>query len=74
MAAVTADCGRRLGEKDWGLELVRVFDDVSVVLRRGSGEDSVDCGLLPEEVNNEVSASRCTAFRISWLTLTSEAP
>lgn len=53
---------------------MRDFDGVSVVLRRGSGEDSVDCGLLPEEVNNEVSASRCTAFRISWLMLMSEAP
>lgn len=72
MVVVIVDCGRRLGEKDWGLEFVRVFDDVFVVLRRGSGEDFVDCGLLLEDVNNEVFVFRCIVFRIFWLTLTFE--
>lgn len=58
-----------MGEKDWGLEFVRVFDDMFVVLRRGSGEDFVDCGLFLEEVNNEVVVFRCIVFRIFWLTL-----
>lgn len=66
-----------MGDRVRGLELaddVAVVAVVSATLRRGSGDDSVDCGLLPEDVRREVSASCCTAFRISWLMLMSLSP